>query len=369
MKAFFETPIVFIIYNRPDYASRVFQSIRSIRPRELFSRSNVAYREYSFFFDLAYRNQIDSWDYPFQYSIWLCDGLTIIPRTNLISNIGFGKNATHTFNPKDKRNNRPTVPVSFPLRHPSEIAVDPQIEEDIVMEMLREWLKLKARKRSISKAFRRFRRNLSAKLLGKSKPRAYKCAIFVLGLGRCGTTLLYDSLVASKIAKKGFFTKFSDARRRLTPGVYKTHDRAPQFLLDHVKVIFLFRNPFNIAISAHKMINDWGQRHHRNLCSVKFEPNDSVFYKDTMELEKNFDIWFQRHSFSFISIRYETLFEKETLNALNSYLQMKVKLLPRKPCQSQIEDHPQEASIRKTYGVLFEKIQAAEDVKVWEGLG
>ncbi|TYQ24020.1 glycosyltransferase family 2 protein [Pseudanabaena sp. UWO310] len=39
----------------------------------------------------------DIWDYMWIFSCWSQSGLTILPNVNLISNIGFGKDATHTY--------------------------------------------------------------------------------------------------------------------------------------------------------------------------------------------------------------------------------------------------------------------------------
>jgi len=47
-------------------------------------------------FDRMYRNEIDTWDYPWTASVWVHGGLTATPNVNLISNIGFGPDATHT---------------------------------------------------------------------------------------------------------------------------------------------------------------------------------------------------------------------------------------------------------------------------------
>ncbi|MDB5249667.1 MAG: protein containing nucleotide-diphospho-sugar transferase domain [Segetibacter sp.] len=41
-------------------------------------------------------NKIDTWDYQWVYSIWVNKGLVISPAVNMISNIGFGPDATHT---------------------------------------------------------------------------------------------------------------------------------------------------------------------------------------------------------------------------------------------------------------------------------
>lgn len=47
-------------------------------------------------FDRTHQGKIDTWDYQWTYSIWCARGLTILPSKNLISNIGFDANATHT---------------------------------------------------------------------------------------------------------------------------------------------------------------------------------------------------------------------------------------------------------------------------------
>ena len=47
-------------------------------------------------FDLVYKNEIDSWAYVWTYSNFIQSGLTIIPDRNLVKNIGFGTQATHT---------------------------------------------------------------------------------------------------------------------------------------------------------------------------------------------------------------------------------------------------------------------------------
>jgi hypothetical protein len=58
---------------------------------------NKAERQYwSKIFDRMYRNEIDTWDYPWTASVWFHGGLTATPNVNLVSNIGFGQDATHT---------------------------------------------------------------------------------------------------------------------------------------------------------------------------------------------------------------------------------------------------------------------------------
>lgn len=49
----------------------------------------------------TYNNQIDTWDYQWSVSIWKKNGINITPNVNLVSNIGFGPDATHTITETD----------------------------------------------------------------------------------------------------------------------------------------------------------------------------------------------------------------------------------------------------------------------------
>lgn len=59
----------------------------------------------------------DAWDYQLNLTCWCESMLSVVPRANLISNIGFGPDATHT-RTVSRYANRPTVPMPFPLVHP-----------------------------------------------------------------------------------------------------------------------------------------------------------------------------------------------------------------------------------------------------------
>ena len=68
-------------------------------------------------FEAAYTGTIDSWDYHWTLTCWIRSGLTVLPSVNLVSNIGFDQNATHTVH--DSRfAELPAEPMNFPLRHP-----------------------------------------------------------------------------------------------------------------------------------------------------------------------------------------------------------------------------------------------------------
>lgn len=47
-------------------------------------------------FRTVYENRLDTWDFQWVYTVWQRKGMSIIPNVNLVSNIGFGEEATHT---------------------------------------------------------------------------------------------------------------------------------------------------------------------------------------------------------------------------------------------------------------------------------
>lgn len=69
------------------------------------------------------RNKKSYWDYQMQIHLFRRSALTIHPRCNLISNIGFDPNGTHTTDNAVMYGARPTYPI-LPLTHPADTAVD-----------------------------------------------------------------------------------------------------------------------------------------------------------------------------------------------------------------------------------------------------
>lgn len=77
--------------------------------------------------DSVYSGGTDTWDYIWFYSCWAQNGLTAAPRVNLVSNIGFGPDATHTTDVHDRRA-RPAEVLRFPLDHPRLFAPQHQFD-------------------------------------------------------------------------------------------------------------------------------------------------------------------------------------------------------------------------------------------------
>ncbi|WP_395736453.1 glycosyltransferase family 2 protein [Prosthecobacter sp.] len=69
----------------------------------------------------VYRGEVDTWDYQWAFAKLRLGGLNIIPSANLISNIGFGPDATHTVNSADPRADLAVRELPTPLQHPAAI--------------------------------------------------------------------------------------------------------------------------------------------------------------------------------------------------------------------------------------------------------
>lgn len=73
--------------------------------------------------DRIYANKIDTWDYQW-FFCRVIQGKAIIPCVNLVSNIGFNKDGTHTHNQNESLSKLVTGEVVFPLIHPTFIIED-----------------------------------------------------------------------------------------------------------------------------------------------------------------------------------------------------------------------------------------------------
>ena len=91
---------------------------------DLFDGEEASAAHWSEIFDAVHRGDVDTWDYSWTFSMWNAGGISIQPTVNLVTNLGFGPEATHTGDVNAWQSNLATVPMSFPLRHPSEVKTD-----------------------------------------------------------------------------------------------------------------------------------------------------------------------------------------------------------------------------------------------------
>jgi hypothetical protein len=126
-----------------------------LRNTEWLMRLGQGYKDFREFwtekFDMAYAGKLDTWDYQWDFSIWLQNGLTIMPTKNLVKNIGFGWDATHTKDEGDWRGRLPLETISFPLEHPP--AITPNQTAD-------RWIDLNVHKTTSASKYRKILRTI-----------------------------------------------------------------------------------------------------------------------------------------------------------------------------------------------------------------
>lgn len=88
----------------------------------LADRNQYLYRQKVL--DKTYFGNCDTWDRQWTFSCLAHSGLSVIPSVNLISNIGFTQDSTHTSNSRDERANLPLHSMVFPMKEPLGLAVD-----------------------------------------------------------------------------------------------------------------------------------------------------------------------------------------------------------------------------------------------------
>ncbi|PRY53696.1 hypothetical protein B0I27_103166 [Arcticibacter pallidicorallinus] len=79
-------------------------------------------------FEKMKRNEIDTWDYQLGIANFFNNGLCVIPNFNLISNIGFGPNGTHTFSETDRNANIVSEDLPDVIVHPKYILPEKQAD-------------------------------------------------------------------------------------------------------------------------------------------------------------------------------------------------------------------------------------------------
>ncbi|AOY84345.1 MAG: glycosyltransferase family 2 protein [Moorea sp. SIO1G6] len=79
----------------------------------------------------------DAWDYRWTFAILAQSGLSVVPAVNLISNIGFGEDATHTFSPDNERAKIKTLSLKYPIKYNKFTAVDRDFDNSYYQKFLK----------------------------------------------------------------------------------------------------------------------------------------------------------------------------------------------------------------------------------------
>lgn len=93
------------------------------KSKKILNKFNIIERAYwANNFDLVAYNKLDTWDYQWIFNIFKNNGLAVISGVNLVNNIGFRNDATHT--KSNPRLNFATESIKLPLKMKNIIAVD-----------------------------------------------------------------------------------------------------------------------------------------------------------------------------------------------------------------------------------------------------
>jgi hypothetical protein len=88
---------------------------------------------------------LNTWDFQWFYNCYVHGGLAITPAANMVSNVGFGAEATHTSLLASKLANLPARDMQFPLKHPPAIERSNVFEETYYRTMIRKSFPERAR--------------------------------------------------------------------------------------------------------------------------------------------------------------------------------------------------------------------------------
>lgn len=128
------------------------------RPRD-YVPTRAEAREWSILFRATESGEINTWDYQWQFAVLRNHGFTIAPNANLVTNIGFGPDATHTKNGKDRGAEIPVQGLG-PLRHPTEIVCNRRADRHYFRTMVYRPYRRRAHD-SLARQWRALRRGLS----------------------------------------------------------------------------------------------------------------------------------------------------------------------------------------------------------------
>jgi len=98
-----------------DYNLDIWPKMKRAKFFDKYTSGLVERLYWSTLFDAVYKGKIAAWDYPFTFRVWSSGMKCILPGTNLVTNVGMGKEASNT---KFFNVTYPAFDMKFPLKHP-----------------------------------------------------------------------------------------------------------------------------------------------------------------------------------------------------------------------------------------------------------
>jgi hypothetical protein len=108
-----------------DVRMSAFPQFKAARQIEKVFRSEQEQAYWLRTFEKTHAGALDTWDYQWQFAISSAGGVTLLPNTNLVKNIGFGAGATHT----GRQDWTPQArDIAGPITHPRTLAPDDEAD-------------------------------------------------------------------------------------------------------------------------------------------------------------------------------------------------------------------------------------------------
>ncbi len=288
---------------------------------------------------------LDAWGYQWQMTVLNARGLAMCPRSNLISNIGDGSEATHTSGGSN---------LHLPTRPFTNSGDTGPIE---VNDGLTRWYEARMglRNRLTALAYTlnrllvevgsRLKRVSSRVLFGVGRP-----PIVVASTGRSGSTLLCDSIADGLIAHRfgrrlpplfmralryvamEFADRLADIDGLDYP-VLKTHDFPQDGTLPDGKYLFVFGPPLESAQSvvrtARSRGNAWFEKHLHHLRAHGFVSD--LFRADVLNFESQVNAWMSVRADDVFMIPFDELWERT--DEISRFVGVDIRLPQRNPRQ------------------------------------
>ncbi len=121
-------------WNLYDYEMSEYKKIKKLGYLKDHFASPYELDYFQWVFERTFLFPSITWDYQWEFVRRINSGLTILPHKNLISNLGFGEDATHTTNPVDKSSKLKLERLDFPLSHPEYVIVDHEADKMAFIE-------------------------------------------------------------------------------------------------------------------------------------------------------------------------------------------------------------------------------------------
>jgi hypothetical protein len=103
------------------------------------------YRLKKFDKTIAAAGKADWWDYQWDFARFSNNGLAIVPQVNLVKNIGFGEDATHTTNLATGSVALEATEIEFPLKHPPFVIRDLKSDKRYFKNLMKDVVQSKVR--------------------------------------------------------------------------------------------------------------------------------------------------------------------------------------------------------------------------------